>query len=367
MFDDGPVPAIVASAAASDYYQPTLDVGKSPLNVPSTRLQTALAERRFNYARSSTFRSPTKWSVLRSFLNEKTDGVTFEANVGQSRSAMFAENDEMMAVVDLEYGDDYTITVAANLADTASKWLDAFEALLPGYPPPPPPVPLPFNIVPVQFWMQNPGNGEAYARRRNITVQPWDEISANYPLNVRQELESLVKLDGPTGGKLALFHGAPGTGKTRLLLSLISEWRDWCSASVVTDTDRFFGDPTYCNSLIFNSDGRKEWLLLILEDADEFLNVGGKESKGQSISRLLNLADGIVGQGLNLLTIMTTNVSVEELNPAVVRAGRCMSNVHVGAFPADEATAWLNERGMADRSITEPTTLANLYATLNAS
>lgn len=369
-FEDGPVPAIVASASG-EHFQPTVDVGSTPLNVPSKRLQMAVASEHFPFARAASFDSPATWESVAKFVDDATDGVSFEAEgkprYGETPRSLFASCADAAIALEVDRYQEWTIEVAASTRAAASKWVDALAALLPPFPPPEPPEPLPYNIVPVKFWMQDPHTGEAYSRRRNITVHPWDEVAANYSSTVRSELDALVAMDGPgSAGKLALFHGEPGTGKTRMLLSLISEWREWATASVVTDTDRFFGDPTYCNSIIFNSEGLNNWLVLILEDADEFLNVTGKESKGQSISRLLNLADGIVGQGLNLLTIMTTNVSVEELNPAVVRAGRCMANVHVGAFPADEATAWLNERGMTDRSITEPTTLANLYATLNA-
>lgn len=370
MFDDGPVPAIVASASG-EHFQPTVDVGSTPLMVPSKRLQMAVASEHFPFARAASFESPASWDSITRFVESATDGITFEAEgkagYGGVPRSLFASCAEAAIALEVDRWQEWTIEVAASTREAASKWVDALAALLPGFPPPPPPPELPYNVVPVKFFMQDPRTGEAYSRRRNITVHPWAEVAGNYSTAVRSQLEPLVSLDGAgSAGKLALFHGPAGTGKTRMLLSLISEWREWATASVVTDTDRLFNDPTYLNSIIFNSEGMDRWLLLILEDADEFINVKGRDSKGQSIARLLNLADGIVGQGLNLLTVMTTNVSVEELNPAVVRAGRCMSNIEVGAFPADEATAWLADRGMTDRSITAPTTLANLYATLNA-
>ncbi len=188
-------------------------------------------------------------------------------------------------------------------------------------------------------------------------------------MSVRNDLEQLATMETAAGGKLILLHGPPGTGKTRLLLSLMSEWRDWCSASVVTDTDRFFGDPTYLNSLVFNAEGARDWMMLILEDADEFIAVSARDNKGQAISRLLNLADGIVGQGLNLLIVMTTNVDVNELNPAIVRPGRCLANVNVGPFPHAEANAWMVDHDASHTfdAETDPPTLAQMYHVLSTS
>lgn len=365
-FDDMPDRlALVASAASPDYFEKTIDVGGAPINQPAKRLQLVLAADKFPFARSASFYSPAKWDVVAEFLHGVTSaGVTFEAETDRRHHSLIAEDEKACVVLELadRYENEYTVTVAALTRDDATKWLAAIAELLPGYPPPPPPEPLPYNVIPVQFWMQGP-TGVATSRRRNITVTDWADIEDNYSMSVRSELANLAKMDGPSGGKLVLLHGPAGSGKTRMILSMLSQWRSWCTASVVTDTDRFFDDATYLNSILFNSEGYGNWLALVLEDADEYIAVSGRQNKSQSISRLLNMADGIVGQGLNLLTIMTTNVAVDELNPAVVRPGRCLANIEVGAFPVAEANAWLAAKG-STATVEEDSTLATLYATL---
>lgn len=363
MLDDFPDewPALVASAG-QEHFTPMLDVGSSPTHVPSTRLQAALAGKQFPFAASAEFYSETAWQEIAEFLSAKTDtGVTFEAQGRRTRS-MLAEHGTALIVVENDgyQWNEWTVTIAAEDRKMANTWLQAIGALLPEPPPPPPPEPLPHNIIPVRFWMQDPHTREAYSRRRNITVQPWAEVESNYNAKVRAELGSLMKMDTCDGGKLILMHGPAGTGKTRTILSMMSEWRNWCTASVVTDADKFFGDPSYINSVAFGSENMAGWLMLVLEDADEFIAVKGRETKGQAIARLLNLADGIVGQGLNLLTVMTTNVNVDELNPALIRSGRCMANIHVGPFEAAEASTWLAEKGVT-AEVDQPTVLADLY------
>lgn len=50
-----------------------------------------------------------------------------------------------------------------------------------------------------------------------------------------------------------------------------------------------------------DDDELKRWRLLVLEDCGEFLRADAKQEMGQGLSRLLNLTDGLLGQGLNLL------------------------------------------------------------------
>jgi hypothetical protein len=99
--------------------------------------------------------------------------------------------------------------------------------------------------------------------------------------------------------------------------------------------------------------------MLVLEDCDELVRADAKKGTGQSMSRLLNLTDGFIGQGLQLLICVTTNEPLENLHPAIARPGRCLGEIHVGPFPVAEATAWLGRAGTA---VDRPLTLAELYA-----
>ena len=68
-------------------------------------------------------------------------------------------------------------------------------------------------------------------------------------------------------------------------------------------------------------DDEPRWRLLMLEDCDELISGEAKASAGQSLSRLLNLTDGLLGQGRNALIAITTNEDLASLHPAVVRPG----------------------------------------------
>ena len=104
--------------------------------------------------------------------------------------------------------------------------------------------------------------------------------------------------------------------------------------------------------------GRK-WRLLVLEDCDELVRAEAKAAAGQALSRLLNLTDGLVGQGLDVLVCITTNEQLSRLHPAVVRPGRCLAQIEVGPLPRPEAVAWLGTSAGLGPS---GATLAELFA-----
>jgi hypothetical protein len=86
-------------------------------------------------------------------------------------------------------------------------------------------------------------------------------------------------------------------------------------------------------------DGR--WRLLVLEDTGELLAADAKEQMGRGLSRLRNLVDGIVGQRVRVLVLVTTNEPLRRLHPAVARPGRRAAKAEFEAFTPEEAAAWL--------------------------
>jgi hypothetical protein len=214
----------------------------------------------------------------------------------------------------------------------------------------------------VRFWA-NGGGPRPHARRRRLDAPEWAAIAHNYPPAVRHGLGRLVRARRPGRGTVLLWHGAPGTGKTHALRALARAWRGWCTLHYVTDPDSFLTGTDYLMSVATASPGEGEpaWRLIVLEDAGELMGASARADIRQGLSRILNLTDGLLGQGQRCLLLVTTNEPVGRLHPALRRPGRCWAEVAFASFSARESAAWLRRRGAPQRAPAGGT-LAELYA-----
>jgi hypothetical protein len=220
---------------------------------------------------------------------------------------------------------------------------------------------LPDDRVPMRFWSRA-GNG-GHDIRRAIEVPEWEDIARNYPRAVRSALHDLLGAREPSGGSLILWHGPPGTGKTHAVQTLAKAWRAWCSVHCITDPEALLQITPYLMDVVNDDigDDERAYRLVVLEDAGELMAVSARTEVGQGLSRLLNLTDGLLGQGVRTILLVTTNEPIGRLHPAVRRPGRCWASIDFGPFEPAEATAWLALHGV-ERDAARPLTLAELYA-----
>jgi chaperone BCS1 len=122
---------------------------------------------------------------------------------------------------------------------------------------------------------------------------------------------------------VALLHGPPGTGKTSLIFALLSELK-FDNIYVLS-----FSATMKDSNFIGLVHGMKPNSALIMEDADTLV-VNRKDKQGINFSSILNVLDGML-RPHGMVCFMTTN-HIEAFDPAMLRAGRMDSVIHVPAM-----------------------------------
>jgi len=221
--------------------------------------------------------------------------------------------------------------------------------------------------VPLVVWTAGRAMLQGGGRINALKVHPWEEIRRNYAPEPGAALAGLFDGFEPgKGGGLALWHGVPGMGKSHALGARAHAGRSWCAIHYVADPEDLLGDSDYLLSVTLHPVKRpRAWKLVILEDTGELLTADASARTGHALSRLLNVTDGMLGQGSNTLFLITTNEPFQSFHEAVARPGRCASQVEFLPLSAIQGTEWLRSHGAPEHPpLSGPAALADLYAML---
>ena len=144
-----------------------------------------------------------------------------------------------------------------------------------------------------------------------------------------------------------VLRGEPGTGKTSFLRYLICKLRR---------THRFFYLPTEHVRMLTDPQMVEFWAsrtrledkmrqVMILEDAEALLMERAGDNRSV-VANMLNIADGLLGEFLQVHLIFTINGKLENIDPAMKRNGRMIAYRHFRRLNRHEAEALAAAKGL---------------------
>jgi hypothetical protein len=157
-----------------------------------------------------------------------------------------------------------------------------------------------------------------------------DTIYPYVPNGVNAYIEDFLQ----SKSSILILLGPPGTGKTgfiRHILSMLDK-----KAYVTYNEQVFKGDSVFADFMSSTSSGA-----FVIEDADLLLR--SRESGNELMSKFLNIGDGIIRMNGKKLIFSTNLPSTKDIDPAILRAGRCYDALHFRPLTLDEANVACRE------------------------
>lgn len=180
--------------------------------------------------------------------------------------------------------------------------------------------------------------------------------SLMYPF-LGQQLHDYYDRFIASSASILLLIGAPGTGKTSFIRGLMQHTKS--SAVVTYDEAILAKDYVFANFI----EGDKN--LMVIEDADNFLKA--RSDGNTTMHKFLNIGDGLVTTKNKKLIFSTNLPSTKDIDPALIRPGRCFDIIHFRALEREEAIPLAKAHNLDLSSIMFPATLAEIFSETNSS
>lgn len=182
-------------------------------------------------------------------------------------------------------------------------------------------------------------------------------------LNVEAMCQAFIDSDE----SLLVLSGPPGTGKTTVIKMLVMEmWKHFNQEAIESGTDdgddyvdvtalyvkdtQVLSRPEFWTGLNLDENG---YDLLIFDDVDIVLQNrvkkdGERGDFSQIVNQLLSLSSGFVKHDVKIL--VTTNLPIDNIDPAIIRPGRCFDVIEMPQMSVSHAKKlWLEAFELEDK------------------
>jgi hypothetical protein len=188
------------------------------------------------------------------------------------------------------------------------------------------------------FYMLSNDGGYLSLRRMNFKFDDKYSISDLYNDDLIEKQEIVEDFLHNAKSGLMLFHGNPGTGKTSFIKSLIRQNE---GTKFIYMPNQMFSQleaPSFINFFANHQDS-----IIVIEDAEALLTE--RKEGNTSISTLLNLTDGMLGEALRIKVVCTFNCDINQIDSALKRKGRLKFSYDFKELSLDKTNALLIKTG----------------------
>jgi energy-coupling factor transporter ATP-binding protein EcfA2 len=152
-------------------------------------------------------------------------------------------------------------------------------------------------------------------------------VSEMYPFLKDETIENYYDRYLESSASILLLIGPPGTGKTTFIRGLLHH----ASKNAIVTYDEKILERDY----VFARFLEDEVGVMVIEDADNFLK--SRSDGNTMMHRFLNVGDGLISVRGKKLIFSTNLPSIRDVDPALVRPGRCFDVVTFDNYSLEQA------------------------------
>ena len=171
---------------------------------------------------------------------------------------------------------------------------------------------------------------------KSFSVDVKDNYNDDLP---DKKIRDFIESEGEAG--LCILHGKPGTGKTYYIRDLIKKSK---KEFIYMNKEclNYINDSSFIAFLTKSKNS-----VFIMEDCENVL--ASRTDYNNTISTLLNLSDGLLGDSLNNKFICTFNTDISNIDEALLRKGRMKVCYEFKYLKPEKANALAEKLNKVDR------------------
>lgn len=176
-------------------------------------------------------------------------------------------------------------------------------------------------------------------------------ITEMYPFLKGESLYDYYDRFMNSSASILLLIGPPGTGKTTFIRGLLQHRK--ASALVTYETAILEKDYVFARFIESSEE------IMVIEDADAFLS--SRKEGNLMMHRFLNVGDGLVSTKGKKMIFSTNLPSIKNIDPALIRPGRCFDIVTFGRISQEDAEIAAKALGVKLDEVKDDWSIAEIF------